>query len=201
MFALPFFRRDLPALKGEKVVLRLPLASDYQEWAALRGKSRNFLERWEPRWTPDELERTAWRHRIGRYREDHAQGIAIAFFILDKNTGKLVGGITLGNIRHGVAQSGHIGYWIGEPYAGRGLMTDAVNVLARFAFDTLRLHRIEAACIPDNARSIRVLEKAGFRREGLLRSYLKINGMWQDHYLYARLADDFPQGISKNQKA
>ncbi len=198
MFALPFFRRDLPALEGEKVFLRVPFAGDYREWAALRGESRSFLERWEPRWSPDELERSAWRHRIGRYREDYAQGTAIAFFIFERGSGKLSGGITLGNIRHGVSQSGHIGYWIGERYAGRGLMTDAVKVLARFSFETLRLHRIEAACIPDNARSIRVLEKAGFRREGLLRSYLRINGLWQDHYLYARIADDIPGAVTKD---
>jgi ribosomal-protein-alanine N-acetyltransferase len=98
--------------------------------------------------------------------------------------------VTLGNIRHGVAKSGHIGYWIGEKYAGKGFMADALELLARHAFDTMRLHRIEAACIPGNKRSIRVLEKAGFTREGLLRSYLKINGGWQDHYLYALIAGD-----------
>jgi [ribosomal protein S5]-alanine N-acetyltransferase len=198
MFALPFFRRDLPALKGDRVTLRVPLTNDYREWSVLRGESRAFLEPWEPRWNPDELDRTAWRHRLSRYREDYAQGTAIAFFTFEKSNGKLVGGITLGNIRHGVAQSGHIGYWIGERYSGRGLMTDAVKVVTRFAFDTLRLHRIEAACIPDNARSIRVLEKAGFRREGLLRSYLRINGIWQDHYLYARIEDDPPGAETKD---
>ena len=77
-------------------------------------------------------------------------------------------------------------------------MTEAVKLVSHFAFDTLRLHRIEAACIPDNARSIRVLEKAGFRREGLLRSYLRINGIWQDHYLYARIADDPPGAGTKD---
>jgi ribosomal-protein-alanine N-acetyltransferase len=182
----------MPVLKGSKVMLRVPVASDYTAWATLRRESRAFLERWEPRWAPDELERTSWRHRLGRYREDYAQGTAIAFFIFEGESGKLAGGITLANIRHGVSQSGHIGYWIGERYANRGLMTDAVNVLVRFAFDRLRLHRIEAACIPDNVRSMRVLEKAGFQREGLLRSYLKINGAWQDHYLYARIIEDNP---------
>jgi ribosomal-protein-alanine N-acetyltransferase len=198
VFALAFFRRDLPALKGERVFLRVPLTSDYREWAALRGESRAFLEPWEPRWAADELDRAAWRHRISRYREDYAQGTAIAFFIFERASGKLVGGITLGNIRHGVSQSGHIGYWIGQRHAGKGLMTEAVKVLSRFAFGTLKLHRIEAACIPDNIRSIRVLEKAGFRREGLLRSYLKINGFWQDHYLYARIADDPPGSATKD---
>jgi [ribosomal protein S5]-alanine N-acetyltransferase len=199
VFALPFFRRDLPALKGARVTLRTPAAGDYREWAALRSDSRSFLEPWEPRWAPDELERPAWRQRLGRYREDFARGVSVAFFIFDNQSGQLLGGITLGNIRHGVAQSGHIGYWIGERFAGRGFMAEALDLLAAYAFETLKLHRIEAACIPANARSIRVLEKAGFQREGLLRSYLRINGTWQDHHLYALLSEDRQRGtISKD---
>ena len=133
----------------------------------------------------------------GRTRDDRARGSALAFFIFELRSGALLGGVTLGNIRHGVAQSGHIGYWIGEKYAGQGFMVEAVQLLVAFAFDTLKLHRIEAACIPDNARSVRVLEKAGFRREGLLRSYLRINGVWQDHYLYALIAGDQSAGGTK----
>ncbi|MBX3575982.1 MAG: GNAT family N-acetyltransferase [Rhizobiaceae bacterium] len=197
MFPFAFLRRDTPALTGRRVKLRLPMARDYREWAALRGESRSFLEPWEPRWTADELDRAAWRQRLGRYREDFAAGVAVPFFIFERNSGQLVGGITLGNIRQGVAQSGHIGYWIGARYAGQGLMLEAVRLLATYAFETLRLHRIEAACIPDNARSMRVLEKAGFRREGLLRSYLRINGIWQDHYLYALIAGDTAAGGTK----
>ncbi len=190
MFALPFLRRDMPALKGERVHLRMPQPGDYREWAALRAESRAFLEPWEPLWSPDELGRSAWRQRLSRYREDHANGSASAFFIFDNASGKLVGGITLGNVRRGVSQSGQIGYWIGERFAGRGLMLDALLLVVDFGFETLRLHRIEAACIPGNKRSIRVLEKAGFQREGLLRSFLRINGKWQDHYLYALIAGD-----------
>lgn len=190
MFVFPFFRRETPALKGKRISLRLPEVSDYQEWAALRGASRAFLEPWEPRWALNELERSAWRRRLNRYRADFANGNAMAFFIFENASGKLVGGITLGNIRYGVAQNAQIGYWIGEDYAGRGLMFEALLLVCDHAFDTLRLHRIEAACIPDNSRSIRVLEKAGFRREGLLRSYLRINGDWHDHYLYALIAQD-----------
>jgi ribosomal-protein-alanine N-acetyltransferase len=193
MFSLPFFRRDLPALKGSRVTLRMPVSGDYRAWAKLRGESRAFLEPWEPSWAPDELEKSAWRYRLRRYREDFARGTAIAFFIFETSSGALLGGVTLGNIRHGVARSGHIGYWIGEKHAGKGYMVEALGLLARHAFETMRLHRIEAACIPGNKRSIRVLEKAGFTREGLLRSYLKINGDWQDHYLYALIADD-PRG-------
>jgi ribosomal-protein-alanine N-acetyltransferase len=190
VLAFPFFRRDLPALKGDRVMLRMPVASDYREWAKLRGESRAFLEPWEPSWAPDELEKPAWRYRFKRYREDFSRGTAIAFFIFDRKSGALLGGVTLGNIRHGVSKSGHVGYWIGEKHAGQGYMVEALRLLARHAFENMRLHRIEAACIPGNRRSIRVLEKAGFTREGLLRSYLKINGGWQDHYLYALIADD-----------
>ena len=190
MLAFPFFRRDPPALTGERVMLRMPVSSDYPEWAKLRHESRAFLEPWEPTWAPDELEKSAWRFRLRRYREDFSRGTTIAFFIFDAKSGALLGGVTLGNIRHGVSKSGHIGYWIGEKYAGQGYMGDALRLLARHAFENMRLHRIEAACIPGNRRSIRVLEKAGFTREGLLRSYLKINGDWQDHYLYALIEDD-----------
>jgi ribosomal-protein-alanine N-acetyltransferase len=197
MFSLPLFRREYPALKGGRVTLRMPVAADYREWSALRVASRRFLEPWEPRWPADEFERSAWRQRLGRYRTDFAQGSAVAFFIFETGAGRLVGGITLANIRHGVAQSGQIGYWIGERFAGQGYMLEALGLVSRFAFDTMRLHRIEAACIPDNKRSIRVLEKAGFQREGLLRSYLRINGIWQDHYLYALIADDQLGGRTK----
>jgi ribosomal-protein-alanine N-acetyltransferase len=102
----------------------------------------------------------------------------------------LIGGLTLANIRRGVAQAGSIGYWMGAPYASRGYMTDAVRTLIPFAFGALRLHRLEAACIPTNTPSIRLLERLGFAREGLAREYLCINGVWEDHLLYALLASD-----------
>jgi [ribosomal protein S5]-alanine N-acetyltransferase len=197
MIALPFFRRSTPALKGDRVSLRMPLSSDHKEWAALRAASRAFLEPWEPRWAPDELGRAAWRQRLSRYGEDHASGAALPFFIFENASGALIGGITLGNIRYGVAQTGQIGYWIGERYAGQGLMLEALGLLVHHAFGELRLHRIEAACIPDNLRSLRLLEKAGFQREGLLRSYLRINGIWQDHYLYALVVGDRPARLKR----
>ena len=94
---------------------------------------------------------------------------------------------TLGNIRRGVTQSGQVGYWIGERHGGKGLMREAVKLVCEYGFSYNGLHRLEAACIPGNTRSVRLLEASGFEREGLLRSYLKINGTWQDHFLYARI--------------
>lgn len=197
MVALPFLRREPPALRGSRTTLRAPRNADYREWAELRRESRDFLEPWEPRWARDELERSGWKRRMRRYREDFAAGCAIPYLIFDSAAGHLVGGITIGNIRHGVSQSAQIGYWTGERHSGQGYMQDAVRAVVAHAFGAMRLHRIEAACIPDNIRSIRVLEKAGFGREGLLRSYLRINGIWQDHYIYARIADDARHGPSE----
>jgi [ribosomal protein S5]-alanine N-acetyltransferase len=192
MLALPFVRPAAPILKGQSVTLRLPVNGDFAEWAALRHESRKFLQPWEPRWAHDELERAAWRQRLRRYRDEHAQGSGIAFFIFEAEGGALAGGISIGHIRHGVAQNGQIGYWMGERFAGRGLMREALSLIISYGFDTLHMHRLEAACIPANERSVRLLEKAGFRREGLLRSYLRIDGVWQDHLLYALIAGEQP---------
>ena len=184
------FSEQLPAIAGDKVVLRAPQMADHAEWSALRAASRDFLTPWEPTWPADDLTRAAFRRRIRRYSEDQRSDLAYPFFIFRKSDHVLVGGLTLANIRRGCAQAGSLGYWMGAPYARHGHMTAAVSALIPFAFGTLRLHRIEAACIPANAASIRLLEKTGFRREGFARQYLCIDGVWQDHLLYARLKDD-----------
>lgn len=184
------FNENLPAVHGAGVTLRIPQSSDYPAWASLRERSRAFLTPWEPVWPVDDLSRAAFRRRIRRYAEDQRNDLAYAFLIYRSSDDALIGGITLANVRRGVAQAGSIGYWIGEPYARRGYMTAAVRALIPFSFGTLRLHRLEAACIPSNAASIALLEKTGFKREGYARRYLCINGEWQDHLLYARLQDD-----------
>jgi ribosomal-protein-alanine N-acetyltransferase len=178
-----------PALSvtGEGVSLRLPQMSDFEEWAALREASRSFLVPWEPIWPADDLTRTAFRRRVRRYTEDQRNDLAYPYFIFRNEDQKLVGGLTLTNIRRGVAQAGSLGYWMGAAYARQGYMTAAVRTLVPFAFSTLKLHRIEAACIPENAASVRLLEKTGFVREGFAREYLCINGIWQDHLLYAQV--------------
>ena len=178
------FAETLPAIEGEGVILRGPQMSDYPEWAALREKSRAFLEPWEPIWPADDLTRGAFRRRLKRYAEDQRSDQAYSFFIFRKIDSVLVGGITLSNVRRGVAQAGSIGYWMGEPYARQGLMSRALRLLISFSFGALRLHRLEAACIPENAPSRALLAKAGFAEEGFARAYLKINGAWRDHVLF-----------------
>ena len=156
----------------------------------MREQSRNFLTPWEPTWPADDLTRASFRRRIRRYAEDQRNDLAYAFLIFRSSDNALVGGLTLANIRRGVAQAGSIGYWVGAPFARQGYMTAAVRALVPFSFRSLRLHRLEAACLPANAASIGLLEKTGFKREGYARGYLCINGLWQDHLLYARLRDD-----------
>ncbi|MBZ3691396.1 GNAT family N-acetyltransferase [Phyllobacterium calauticae] len=190
MIALPFLKSASPLLQGERLYLRPPQVSDYRAWANLRALSRDFLAPWEPLWADDDLERSAFRHRIRHYDDEAAAGTAHPFFLFHNSDSRLLGGITLGNIRRGVGQNGMIGYWMGAPYAGQGYMSEALRLLISHAFTKVRLHRLEAACIPSNERSIRLLEKAGFQREGLLRSYLKINGTWQDHLLFSLIEDD-----------
>jgi ribosomal-protein-alanine N-acetyltransferase len=186
------FSEQLPAIAGDTVTLRAPLMADHAEWSALRATSRDFLTPWEPTWPTDDLTRAAFRRRIRRYAEDQRSDLAYPFFIFRKDSNVLVGGLTLANIRRGCAQTGSLGYWMGAPYARRGYMSAAVSTVLPFAFGTLRLHRVEAACIPGNGASIRLLEKTGFQREGFARQYLCINGVWQDHLLFARLRDDPP---------
>jgi ribosomal-protein-alanine N-acetyltransferase len=192
---MAFFRsvtlnEPVPAIVGDGVMLRAPQMIDFPDWAALREESRTFLTPWEPIWPADDLSRSAFRRRLKRYAEDQRADQAYAFLIFRSGDNALVGGLTLANMRRGVAQAGSIGYWIGAQFAKRGYMTAAVRALIPHSFGTLRLHRLEAACIPDNAASIALLEKTGFRREGYAREYLCINGVWVDHLLYARLKDD-----------
>ena len=177
-------------LDGASVYLRHPEARDYQEWADLREASRVFLTPWEPTWADDELSRSSFRYKLRRYTEDARDGRAYAFFLFRARDNVLVGGATLSRVQRGVAMSCSLGYWIGAPHARRGHTSAGVRRLARFAFDDLGLHRVEAACQPDNEPSRTLLAKVGFTHEGLARSYLKIDGDWRDHLLFGLVAGD-----------
>jgi len=182
-----------PVLPGNGLHLRTPLSGDYPQWAELRARSRGFLVPWEPTWVHDELTRSAYRRRLRQYQKELREEAGYAFFIFRSADHRLLGGLSLSNVRRGVTQACTLGYWMGEPFAGHGYMSEAVRVVSRFAFDHLWLHRLEAACLPANISSIRVLEKNGFVYEGLARRYLKINGVWQDHCLFGLVSDELPR--------
>lgn len=171
-------------VEGEGVRLRPPRASDYGEWRELRAASREFLQPWEPTWPADDLTRAAFRRRLAAYSRDREAGTAYPFFVYRSSDDALTGGITLSNVRRGVAQMGSVGYWCGKPFARQGQTIAAVRALTLFAFRSLALHRLEAACLPHNDASRTLLNRAGFREEGLAQAYLKINGVWRDHVLF-----------------
>jgi ribosomal-protein-alanine N-acetyltransferase len=187
LFGLARSADPQPLVRGDGLYLRPAIVADYAAWARLREQSRAFLAPWEPTWLSDDLTRAAFRRRLRRQAEDIAGDESFAFLIFDSTSDELLGGLTLGGIRRGVAQAATLGYWMGAPHAGKGRMTRAVAAVVRFGFDSLRLHRIEAACIPDNAPSIALLERNGFQREGFARAYLKIDDAWRDHVLLALL--------------
>ena len=174
-------------VEGDGVFLRPPRASDFVAWRELRAQSRAFLQPWEPTWPVDDLSRAAFRRRLMSYARDREIGVAYPFFVFRASDDALSGGITLSNVRRGVAQMGSVGYWCGRPFARQGLTLSAVRALSGFAFRTLALHRLEAACIPDNQPSRRLLALAGFVEEGYAKAYLKINGGWRDHVLFGLL--------------
>ncbi len=177
-------------LTGEGIMLRPPRVTDYAPWAQLRAASRLHLAPWEPKWVRDEMTKPAFRRRLRFYEREARDDHGYAFLIFSTANDMLIGGGTLSNVRRGVCQSAMLGYWLGAGYVGQGYMTRAVGAVLPFAFGTLKLHRLEAATQPHNLPSIGVLERSGFRLEGRLKSYLKIDGAWQDHLLYARIAED-----------
>ena len=190
MRGLTFPGGQQPVLRGQEVYLRYPRIADYVHWARLRGESREFLTKWEPVWAEDELTRGAFRRRIKRYQKETRLDSAYVFFVFRTSDDTLMGGCTLSNVRRGVTQCCALGYWIGARFARQGFMSDAVHALIPFMFGTLGLHRIEAACLPENQPSRSLLAKAGFREEGLARKYLLINGEWRDHIQFALLEDE-----------
>jgi len=181
---------EMPVIPGPGLFLRMPSLGDYPAWARLRAESRAFLTPWEPTWPADDLTRTAFRRRIRRYHAEVREDRAYPFFIFRQNDYVLLGGITLSNVTRGMTQTATIGYWMGERFSNHGHMSAAVSALTPFAFTALRLHRLEAACLPHNHASMRLLEKVGFRREGLARGLVCINGRWQDHIVFALLSED-----------
>jgi ribosomal-protein-alanine N-acetyltransferase len=179
-----------PFLTSARTYLRPPQSADWAEWAELRTESREFLKPWEPTWPHDALSRTSFRRRLRLYARDAREDVGYGFLIFRRGDDALLGGITLSNVRRGVSQCCSIGYWIGKPYARQGHMTDALPAVIRFVFEDLALRRIEAACLPANEPSQKLLLSAGFAREGFARQYLCIDGVWQDHVLFGLLSRD-----------
>ncbi|MDG2190395.1 MAG: GNAT family protein [Paracoccaceae bacterium] len=184
------FKRRSVSILTARLSLRLPEHRDFREWAKLRHQSRAFLSPWEPIWAADHLSRASFTNRVYWSQRAVKNGNAVPLFVFHKEAGQLVGAITLDNIRRGPSQVGTIGYWVGQQYARQGFMSEAIIAMVAHAFGALDLSRVESACLPDNVASRGVLEKAGFKYEGVAQSYIQINGRWRNHVLYAALRGD-----------
>lgn len=193
MFTFAAIRQTTPALSGDGLLVRCPQQADYTEWRDLRFRSREFLMPYEPRWPETELSARNFAARVRRNRRDATYGTEFSFliFLQERRRSTLVGGMTLSNIRRRAAQNVTLGYWMGVEFAGKGIMKRSVALILPFVFDTLNLHRIEAACLPDNIASRRVLTGNGFREIGLAEHYLQINGRWCDHLLFALTREQY----------
>ncbi|MBJ26151.1 MAG: 30S ribosomal protein S5 alanine N-acetyltransferase [Rhodospirillaceae bacterium] len=178
-------------LLGKNVFLRHPKSKDWEEWAKLRSESRSFLQPWEPTWTVDALTRRKFHKRIQRQRRELGSQQSYPFFIFHKADGYLLGGITIANIQRGVSKSATIGYWMGEKYSRKGYMSDGLNIILMHSFSELKIHRLQAFCMPNNISSKKLLENTGFRIEGKIRKYLYINSCWEDHLFYNILSEDW----------
>ncbi|MFD1343783.1 GNAT family N-acetyltransferase [Litorisediminicola beolgyonensis] len=177
-------------LETERLTLRAPVHSDYNAWTSLRRDSRAFLQPWEPAWADDHLSRRAFTNRVYWANRSIAQGTAVPLFLIRRGDQQLVGALSLDNIRRGPAQSATLGYWTGQPFARQGFMREAIAAMVHHAFQRMDLSRIEAACLPENVASRGLLERSGFKYEGVAQSYLQIGGRWRTHVLYAQLRGD-----------
>ena len=184
-----FFKRKV-CVDTERLYLRAPAQTDYRQWSELRHASKEFLTPWEPTWSPDHLSRKSFSNRVYWSQKNINGGTAIPLFMFRREDDKFVGAITLDNIRHGPAQTGTMGYWIGQPYARQGYMTEALRAIVHYAFSTMDISRVESACLPENVASRGVLEKCGYKYEGVAQAYIQINGRWRTHVLYAALRAD-----------
>ncbi len=185
-----FGRKPKVAIETERLTLRLPLTADHLQWTSLRQASSEFLKPWEPNWAEDHFTKRSFSNRVYWAKKSYDTGRSAPLFMIRRADQALVGAVTLDNIRRGPSQTGTLGYWTGQEFARMGYMTEAIRALVHFAFTELDISRLEAACLPTNVASRGVLEKSGFKYEGVAQAYLQINGRWQNHVLYSNLRTD-----------
>ena len=171
-----------PRLSGQRIALKPPRLEDFEICRKVRSKNRFFLKPYEPKWTEDCLTKDFFIRRLERQSEESKAGRGAYFFIWKNQN--IIGGINLNNIQMGAARHASLGYWLSQPYQGQGYMNEAATLVIDYAFNVLKLNRLNAACLPDNDSSIKMLLKLGFEEEGFAKKYLQIDGKWQDHRLF-----------------
>jgi len=181
-------------LESPRVVLRAPRATDIPDLRSLLIRNADHLRPFSPSPPPgtNPVGLTELGRSIGRHSRDWKAGAGYVFITsLRESREPIVGRVALTSVTRGPFQSAQLGYWIDAGYVGRGLISEAVDLVLGFAFDTLALHRVQAAVMPRNAPSRRILEKRRFREEGYAARYLRIAGRWEDHLLFALTAEEW----------
>ena len=177
------------------MLLRPLEAKDFPKWQEVRRRNAKWLTRWEPQrlpGTPDVVEDSqAFATRCSARQRERQLGTGYGFGIFVD--GVFAGEINLNSIQRGPFQSCYVGYWIDQAVAGEGYTPEALVIVVRFAFEELHLHRVQAAIVPRNAASRRVVEKLELRDEGTARRYLEIDGVWEDHIRYAITAEEWEE--------
>ena len=184
-------KKNLFEITGQKVILRPPQYSDWKAWADERKKNKLYLQPWEPLWSINELERSSFVKRVRMFERLSHNDQAYSFLIFKSDNEDFIGEVNISNVQRGIIQSCTIGYWIAKDCEGKGMMSESLELVKEFIFNELKLHRIEAACLPHNMPSLKLLLKNGFIKEGTARKLLKINDKWQDHTVLSFILDDF----------
>lgn len=178
-------------IDGRLVAIRAFAPEDVEELTDLRTRNREFAGPWEPRRSESFYTAAGQRAELLRDLHDWSSDRTYAFAIVDLDTGRMRGRIALANVVRGAWENATLGYFVDEHSGGRGYATEAVTLALRFAFGPCRLHRVQAAVMPHNGRSRRVLEKNGFRHEGHAERYLHLDGAWRDHELFAITVEEY----------
>jgi ribosomal-protein-alanine N-acetyltransferase len=178
-------------VSGQRIAIRAFTYRDVAELTDLRIRNREFLEPWEPRRSAGFFTEGGQRAEIERDRHEWAGDRTYAFAIVDLPDGTMRGRIALANVVRGAWENATLGYFVDQASGSRGYATEAVGLALKFAFGPCRLHRVQAAVMPHNARSIRVLEKNRMRHEGFAPRYLRLDGAWRDHELFAITAEEY----------
>lgn len=175
-------------LTGKRITICPPQPDHARLWIDVRRKNKEILKPLEPLWPKDCLEPGFYERRLKRQAREWNTDHAYPFLIFHKDTQKranpLMGGININHVCRGAAQYASLGYWLDQDCQGQGYMSEAMQLILNFAFETLRLHRMNAAVLPDNQKSMALLERNGFQREGFAEKYIRINGHWRDHILF-----------------
>ena len=185
---ISFRQKNIPLIVTERLEIRLPSMTDYEAWVKVRRNSEKFLHQWEPEKARGFYSKNSFQMRVRWARKNFKLNQVLHLFFFSKVNNDLVGGLTLDNIRYGPFDSASLGYWLGEEFANNVFKTEALKSIIHYANKTLKITRLEAATLPTNNASKRVLEKCDFKYEGVGQSYLQINGRWRNHVMYANVS-------------